>query len=454
MLRKIKRAAASLLAAIMAVGIVSFAPLPVSAEENAPTIIVSDAVGNVGETVEITISLADNPGVVTMRLFVSFDDTILQLTGVSDKGNLGAQYHPAIDNYQWPYTLYWENATLTENIMYSGEIAELSFEIISEGYSEISVSYDYDLYDILDKDFNKIFFETKSGSVTQPDCDCGECGCQDCFPPYGECGVCEICDPPVSHVTVAAFDSSWSAGPSSGSGNNVRGILNLSFTVTDSEGEKITLTEQVTGIAEGNNQTRAFVYAVGCDTLNVSVRFNATRSGSDLTYNNVVISYTSSTPWANVYTVAPTCLEDGYTVSKCGCGHSVIAVNAGSALGHDGSGADATCYEAKICARNNCGTELAPALGHTRGVAICTDIQECIRCDYLFEAELEHEWDEGTVTQPPTCVTEGVLTFSCLRDGCSATETEDIDVVVCIIDTTPLKAATCVEDGTGGIYCP
>ena len=42
-------------------------------------------------------------------------------------------------------------------------------------------------------------------------------------------------------------------------------------------------------------------------------------------------------------------------------------------------------------------------------------------------SSLGHDWDEGTETTPPTCVLEGVRTYTCTR--CSETKTEPIDPV-------------------------
>ena len=38
----------------------------------------------------------------------------------------------------------------------------------------------------------------------------------------------------------------------------------------------------------------------------------------------------------------------------------------------------------------------------------------------------EHTWDEGIVTDEPTCILEGVKTYTCTFDGCGATRTEPV----------------------------
>lgn len=43
---------------------------------------------------------------------------------------------------------------------------------------------------------------------------------------------------------------------------------------------------------------------------------------------------------------------------------------------------------------------------------------------------LEHDWDEGTVTQLPTYTEPGVRFFTCRREGCNATKNEPIDKLI------------------------
>ena len=54
---------------------------------------------------------------------------------------------------------------------------------------------------------------------------------------------------------------------------------------------------------------------------------------------------------------------------------------------------------------------------------------EC-RSDHMFTiyvlGEHTHQWDEGKVTTPATCTTEGVKTFKCTVKGCTETKTEPI----------------------------
>ena len=131
------------------------------------TIEISKPTGKVGETVDVTFTINNNPGLVGMALNVTFDDSVLQLITVNDGGILGANAHkPELEN---PYTLSWSNDTMRTNITDNGTIVTLSFlikETAQKGNSyEIKASYDYDNYDIYDVDSNPVKFNIVNGYV-------------------------------------------------------------------------------------------------------------------------------------------------------------------------------------------------------------------------------------------------------------------------------------------------
>ena len=131
------------------------------------TIEISKPTGKVGETVDVTFAINNNPGLVGMALNVTFDDSVLQLITVNDGGILGANAHkPELES---PYTLSWSNDTMRTNITDNGTIVTLSFlikETAQKGNSyEIKASYDYDNYDIYDVDSNPVKFNIVNGYV-------------------------------------------------------------------------------------------------------------------------------------------------------------------------------------------------------------------------------------------------------------------------------------------------
>ncbi|MBO5420426.1 MAG: InlB B-repeat-containing protein [Clostridia bacterium] len=136
-------------------------PNPVSA-----TVTMSSASATAGNQVKVSVSLKNNPGITSMLLKVSYDTTKLQLVSVEDCGNLGSAYHS--NSLNSPFTLSWANDTATTNYTHNGDIAVFTFKIkdgAALGSTPITITYDYDNYDIIDKDMNPVEFNVVSGSV-------------------------------------------------------------------------------------------------------------------------------------------------------------------------------------------------------------------------------------------------------------------------------------------------
>lgn len=136
--------------------------------EDTPTIQVESVKGKSGETVDVRISLKNNPGIATMRIDVTYDKDVMTLSGVTDAGTITGQVH-STDYTAYPYSLYWENGTITENIVVNDTIATLSFAIkenIDAGSYPIIVSYDIDNYDIFNVDLEPVEFIAAPGQIT------------------------------------------------------------------------------------------------------------------------------------------------------------------------------------------------------------------------------------------------------------------------------------------------
>ena len=66
-------------------------------------------------------------------------------------------------------------------------------------------------------------------------------------------------------------------------------------------------------------------------------------------------------------------------------------------------------------------------VAHTGGTATCVEQATCSVCGEKYGDLADHSWDEGVVTTPATCTTEGVKTFTCTVDNCGETRTETIE---------------------------
>ena len=141
---------------------------------DAPKIKIGTAQGKGGDMVDITISLENNVGIISMLLDIDYDSNALTLTGVTDAGVLGDKFH-SDDFAAKPYTLYWHNGTATENYTTNGVIATLTFKIndgAAEGEYPISVAYDS--HNIFNYGLNSVNFDTESGGINVIRLICGD----------------------------------------------------------------------------------------------------------------------------------------------------------------------------------------------------------------------------------------------------------------------------------------
>ena len=119
-----------------------------------------------------------------------------------------------------------------------------------------------------------------------------------------------------------------------------------------------------------------------------------------------------------VTTTQPTCTESGvmtYTCQNCDA-TKTAPVNA---LGHkldETPAKEETCTEpgnSRYYTCQRCGKFFSDAAGNT-------EIEEG---SWVIPAK-DHDWDDGVVTQEPTCLEDGVRTFTCQRCQTTRTETE------------------------------
>lgn len=135
-------------------------------DNTTPIIAISDAEGYVGETVEVTIELQNNPGLVGAILNLSYDSTVLELVEVED-GQLLQDPVFGNDLETVPYLLTWmdaESADATE----SGLLVTLTFEIrsgVADGTTAV-VEVTYDPDNIINTELENVPFAIDNGVVT------------------------------------------------------------------------------------------------------------------------------------------------------------------------------------------------------------------------------------------------------------------------------------------------
>ena len=130
-----------------------------------PTIQVAEVTGaHYGDTVNVPIQVVNNPGIAVMRVEVSYDTTLLRLTGVTP-GNSEGIYSYSHYLTDHPYSVYWDDSLAPDNYTGDFTLATLTFEVIGQsGTSNVSVSYNPN--EIFDTNLDNVSFAIDNGSVS------------------------------------------------------------------------------------------------------------------------------------------------------------------------------------------------------------------------------------------------------------------------------------------------
>lgn len=135
---------------------------------------VGSAKAKPGDTIVIPVSIENNPGIVSLKLAVSYDSAVLELVSAEagdfvvaeqEGVTVGSPSFGPIENN--PFTINWVDALSDANYVTNGVVANLTFKVkedAAEGATEISVSYNPN--DVFDTDYSNVSFECKAGSVT------------------------------------------------------------------------------------------------------------------------------------------------------------------------------------------------------------------------------------------------------------------------------------------------
>lgn len=134
-----KKAISVVLAIILLCSLLSVSPLAASAGQ----LKVSDVSGKQGDIVTVNISIANNPGLVTLSMAVSYDTAVLELTGVTDTKLIGGN-PPLSTTYTSPYTVAWADYNATADVTKNGTIAQFKFKIkdtAEVGTTKVTVAF-------------------------------------------------------------------------------------------------------------------------------------------------------------------------------------------------------------------------------------------------------------------------------------------------------------------------
>ena len=142
-------------------------------------------VADPGEIVTVPVAIQNNPGIISFKLKIGYDDTALELLEVTQTQYASLVVGPLTKN---PLTVNWCEGDRAENCTDEGEFLLLTFavkETVTHGAYPITLTYDQQ--DVFNIEFEDVVFATAAGSVTirgedhvydnacDPDCNiCGE----------------------------------------------------------------------------------------------------------------------------------------------------------------------------------------------------------------------------------------------------------------------------------------
>lgn len=129
-----------------------------------PAFVVSDVDGNAGDQVSVTISVANNPGIIAAALDVTYDRKKLKLIEATD-AKLLAKPTFAQTTEQYPYYVSWNDALSSKNNTKNGTLVTLTFEILKGAKGDTEVSVSYETGNVFDYDLNDVNFKTVSGTI-------------------------------------------------------------------------------------------------------------------------------------------------------------------------------------------------------------------------------------------------------------------------------------------------
>jgi len=134
-------------------------------ESTDPAFVLSDVTASAGETnVVVTVSVKNNPGILGAIFSISYDDSVLTLTGASNGVTAnGVSYTPPAQ-YKNPTTFVWDAQDLTWTD--DSVILTLTFSVSNTAANgDYAVTLNYDPYDVFDENGDPINFVVTNATV-------------------------------------------------------------------------------------------------------------------------------------------------------------------------------------------------------------------------------------------------------------------------------------------------
>ena len=136
-------------------------------DPDAPRLALSSETVKPGDQVEVTLSISNNPGIISTSVNITYDNTKLRLISVTDGGLMGTgTFFPGKDYTEIPYTVIWEDGLADDNYTGNGILATFTFEVLEDAEpGETPITLNYVKNSTLNVDIDEITFALTSGVV-------------------------------------------------------------------------------------------------------------------------------------------------------------------------------------------------------------------------------------------------------------------------------------------------
>lgn len=389
------------------------------------------------DVVTMDIDIKNNPGLISLRFQVVYDETVLKLVSVEDTQLLKGWTTPA-PTIKSPYILRWADSLSTVNHTENGTVARLTFKV-RDGAAFDKTKVTIEHIESRQTDGTKVYFANASAEFKVV---CPHLATREEItkqPTHTETGtkaiICTACGETVRTETIPALGHTFGEW-----------VVTQEPTCTEKGVEERTCSCGVKETREVAAKGHTFGDWVVTTAPTCTEKGVEERTCSCGIKEIREIAAKGHTPGEWVVTTEPTCTEKGVETQKCSVCGADIASRDVAAKGHTAGEweivREATCTEAgeKKAVCTDCGeefTEAIPAKGHIAGEweivkdATCTEAGEkkavCTACDKEFTEEipaLGHTFGEWKVVKEPTETEEGLKERVC--SVCGEKETEVI----------------------------
>lgn len=160
-----KKILAIMSAMIMTIALCSIAVAAEYDSTQSTVVQISSVSGQKGKTVDVTVSVQNNPGISSISLDISFDESKLNLTKVEFNSDLGGQTGIS-ESMKSPVTIQWVNAF--SDWKEDGVFATLTFSISEdvENNTETAITVSYDPENIYNHNEENVTISINNGTVS------------------------------------------------------------------------------------------------------------------------------------------------------------------------------------------------------------------------------------------------------------------------------------------------